>query len=154
MLDINPNDKPIAMSVKDYLIKVMSIRMKVGEKEIEAVVNHQFAEALEATKKCNSLEFSGFGNFTFNEKKAKRKIEKLEEKIRVYEDRLQRGEMNEKRLEYTRKVIEDTIDSINYIKSKINETKGDLRGLEEQTGSTGGVEGGNSESVSREEINL
>ena len=38
-------DKPMSMSVKDYLLRLMSIRGNISEKTLEAVVNHQFESA-------------------------------------------------------------------------------------------------------------
>ncbi len=35
-------DKPISLSVKEYLIRRMAVKMRISEKMIEAVVNHQF----------------------------------------------------------------------------------------------------------------
>ncbi|MFN9901185.1 MAG: HU family DNA-binding protein, partial [bacterium] len=68
-------DKPISLSVKDYLIRKMAVKMMVSEKTIEAVVNHQFQTAHDAIFQHKSLEISGFGKFFFNEKKAHKMME-------------------------------------------------------------------------------
>ena len=41
-------DKPISLSVKDYLIRKLAVKMMTSEKTIEAVVNHQFQSAQQA----------------------------------------------------------------------------------------------------------
>lgn len=71
-------DKPISLSVKDYLIRKMAVKMLLSEKVIDAVVNHQFSEANAALKTNYSVEISGFGKFYFNEKKAVKKLERME----------------------------------------------------------------------------
>lgn len=69
-------DKPISLSVKQFLIRKMSVYMAVPEKTVEAVVNHQFASMLDAMQTEDSVELSGFGKFLFNKKKAARMMEK------------------------------------------------------------------------------
>jgi len=69
-------DKPISLSVKNFLIRRMSVDMAIPEKVIEAVVNHQFNAMLDAMSTCNSVELSGFGKFLFNSKKAAREMQK------------------------------------------------------------------------------
>ena len=77
-------DKPISMSVKDYLIRLMSVKMMLSEKTIEAVVNHQFQSANVALQENNSLEISGFGKFYFNQKKAQKRMEKMLSKAELF----------------------------------------------------------------------
>ena len=60
------DNKPISMSMKDYLIRVQSVKAMMSEKIIEAVVNHQFQSASLAMRTNNSIELSGFGKFYFN----------------------------------------------------------------------------------------
>ena len=69
-------DKPRSMSVKDFLMRKMSLSMNIPLKTIEAVVEHQFKEANDAIKTSNTLELSGFGKFSYNTKKAQKKLDK------------------------------------------------------------------------------
>lgn len=87
--------KPYNMHIKDYLIKKIAINKviedrMISEKVINKVVSHQFDFANEAMHKHNVVEFSGFGKFVFNMKKAQKKMQKVEEIIahfsRVLED--------------------------------------------------------------------
>jgi hypothetical protein len=70
-------DKPLSLSVKDYLIRKLSVKMMIPEKTIDAVVSHQFSSANEALATNKSVEIAGFGKFYFNDGKAKKKLDKM-----------------------------------------------------------------------------
>jgi hypothetical protein len=70
-------EKPQTLSVKDWIIRNLSVKTNTQERIIEAVINHQMTMGREALEKCNSLEFSGFGKFYFYRKKAEKKLERL-----------------------------------------------------------------------------
>lgn len=77
-------DKPVSLSVKDYLVRTLAPKMLTSEKVIDAVVTHQFSEANSALKNNSSVEISGFGKFYFNHKKALKKLDMLERlKIKI-----------------------------------------------------------------------
>ena len=127
-------DKPISMSVKDYLVRTLAVKMMVSEKTIETVVNHQFQSANEAMDTNNSLEISGFGKFYFNEKKAKKRLELLNNKKRFMEGVIANPEVSEQKKRYTNVTLEKTEALINLLKSKItyeDQLLSDIRGLEE-----------------------
>src|SRR5665647_725107 len=63
-------DKPMSLSVKNFLIRKMSTAIMMSEKTITSVIDHQFVSLLENMSTCNSLELSGFGKFLFNKNKA------------------------------------------------------------------------------------
>ena len=67
-------DKPVSLSVKNFLIQKISVDMAIPENVVEHVVNHQFDGVLNATKSCYSVEVSGFGKFMFNVRKARHKV--------------------------------------------------------------------------------
>ena len=77
-------NKPKSLSVKDFLIRKMSVKINIPEKNIEAVVNHQFQSAAIAMLTNKSIEFSGFGKYLFNTKKAIKKFEKLTSQEKVF----------------------------------------------------------------------
>src|SRR5690349_18627084 len=83
-------DKPMSMSVKDYLMKTQSVRTNTPLKIIEAVVDFQFQEVNSALHLPNvdSVEISGFGKFSFNRKKALKKWEKNISKKEYWEKAL------------------------------------------------------------------
>ena len=84
-LDFLTDDKPISLSVKDWIIRKMAVKLMMNEKTIEAVVNHQFQGANDARLRNNSLEISGFGRFVFNEKKAIKILAKYESQKALFE---------------------------------------------------------------------
>jgi len=128
-------DKPISMSVKDYLIRTLAVKMMVSEKIIEAVVNHQFQSANQAMDTNNSVEISGFGKFYFNEKKAKKRLESLKGKKRLMEEYIASPTTSEQKKHSSQVTLEKTEALINLLKSKItyeDQLRSDIRGLEEQ----------------------
>lgn len=114
-------DKPFSMSVKDYLIRIMSVRMNKPVKTIEAIVNHQMEgvnSAIQADNKF-SVEISGFGKFLFNHKKAKKKWEKHLSKEKTFRKILENPELTDKqRNSYTLK-LESTLKWMEVIKPKL-----------------------------------
>lgn len=114
-------DKPISMSVKDYLIRTLAVKMMVNEKTVEAVVNHQFQSANEAMDTNNSIEISGFGKFYFNNKKALKKIEALTAKKGAMEKILADDTITEQRRRAATITLEQTIKSIASLKARTNE---------------------------------
>lgn len=108
-------DKPISTSVKDYLIKRMSVRTNTPFKTIEAVVAHQTDRINKAIQADDifSVEMSGFGKWIFNYKKAQKKFEKHISKEQVFLKLLENPDLTEKqkasytlKLENTRKWME------------------------------------------------
>jgi nucleoid DNA-binding protein len=128
-------DKPISLSIKDFLIRKMSIKMNTPEKVIEAVVNHQFQSATLAFIDQKSVELSGFGKFLFNEKKAMKKMENMLIQQKVLEGYLQDETLSERKRKTTELKLESLAQAIDILKPKIYEHKSDLRGVEEQVDS-------------------
>jgi hypothetical protein len=127
-------DKPISMSVKDYLVRTLAVKMMVSEKMIETVVNHQFQSANEAMDTNNSIEISGFGKFYFNEKKAQKRLTDLNRKKRLMEEFIASAETSEQKKRSSQVTLEKTEALINLLKSKTtyeDQLLSDLRGLEE-----------------------
>jgi nucleoid DNA-binding protein len=128
-------DKPISMSVKDYLVRTLAVKMMISEKTIETVINHQFQSANEAMDTNNSIEISGFGKFYFNEKKAKKRLEDLTRKKNLMLEFIASAETSEQKKRSSQVTLEKTEALINLLKSKItyeDQLLSDLRGLEEQ----------------------
>jgi nucleoid DNA-binding protein len=120
------------MSVKDFLIRKLAVKMMIGEKTIEAVVNHQFQEANVAMGRNKSLEISGFGKFYFNDKKAAKQMKKYEEMKAAYEKRLQDETLTDQRRRVVGVMLKSVTDAIEDLKPKMYDTFPDLRGMEEQ----------------------
>lgn len=114
-------DKPISMSVKDFLIRKLAVQLMTSEKLIETVVNHQFQSANEAMGVNNSLEISGFGKFFFNQKKAKKRLGQLGAKMGAMDKILANEETTDQRRHAAQVTLEKTKITIDSIKSKIHE---------------------------------
>jgi nucleoid DNA-binding protein len=122
------------MSVKDYLVRTLAVKMMISEKTIETVINHQFQSANEAMDTNNSIEISGFGKFYFNEKKAKKRLEDLTRKKNLMLEFIASAETSEQKKRSSQVTLEKTEALINLLKSKItyeDQLLSDLRGLEE-----------------------
>lgn len=139
MMEID--NKPNSMSMKDYLIRVQSVKAMTSEKTIEAVINHQFQSASLAMRTNNSVELSGFGKFYFNTKKAIKRLIVLETKKLNLENIIASPESSEAKLIKAHTYLKNVIIDIEYIKSKTNEPFTDLRGMEEQVDSIEASEG-------------
>lgn len=149
-------DKPMSMSVKDYLIRVMAPKLLVSEKTIEAVVNHQFQSANEALKENKSVEISGFGKFLFNQKKAERRLEKLLSKKNFFEKSAHNESLSEQKRLSSRNKLANTLIDIEILEQKLqtNELCTDLRGMEEQADSCIQYEGGDREGEQAEDEDM
>jgi nucleoid DNA-binding protein len=123
--------------MKEYLIRTLAVKMMVSEKTIEAVINHQFNSANEAMKFHNTVEISGFGKFTFNYKKAVKKMEKMLAQRQHLLNQLDTPIDGRKR-EVVIIKIEGLTAAIEILKPKIDENKflTDVRGMEEQADSS------------------
>lgn len=75
-------DKPQSLSVKDYVMRKMSISMNIPLKTIETVVGHQFEGLNEAFRQHHTVEISGFGKFILNYKKTIKALEKNYSKVK------------------------------------------------------------------------
>ena len=113
------DDKPKSMSVKDYLIRVQSVKMLLSEKTIEAIINHQFQSLSEAMRDNNSVELSGFGKFYFNSKKAAKRLENLLSKKEMFQRQLENETLTEARRNRANVTLTTTEADITYIKSKL-----------------------------------
>jgi nucleoid DNA-binding protein len=133
-------DKPISLSVKDYLIRRMAVKMMVSEKTIEAVVNHQFQTAHDAIFQHKSLEISGFGKFFFNEKKAHKMMEKFLSQKALFEKWVADETLPEAKRQAAKLKLQTALDGIRDLKPRIYDSFPNLRGLEEQPNSAQEVE--------------
>ena len=72
-----PEDKPIALPVKDYIIKKTAIKLRISESIVEEVIAEQFKGIIKAMENHSSVEISGFGVFHLLPKKTERYINML-----------------------------------------------------------------------------
>ena len=112
-------NKPSTMSVKEYIIKRMSISLVISEKMIDQVVQHQFDSANDALNTNDTVEISGFGKFFFNTKKANTHYNKLLEMKQAYENILADTSITEKRRHSIEQRMITVLSDIKMLKPKI-----------------------------------
>lgn len=111
--------KPMSMSVKEYLIRTLAVKLAINEKTVEEVVNYQFKSANEAMDINHSVEISGFAKFIFNKKKAIKKLNNLLAKKEFMENVLTNPETSPAMFTKTTRTLSVTIDQINKLKPTI-----------------------------------
>ena len=111
-------DKPISMSVKDYLVRVYSVKNMKSEKLVDAIISHQYQDLLDHFNTDCSLELTGFGKFLFNPIKAKKTLQKELEKKELFERKLNETSSVLKQASLLNK-LKDTDETILYIKKKL-----------------------------------
>jgi len=111
--------KPSTMTVKEWIIKKMSINMVISEKIIDQVVTHQFDSANDALNTNDSLEISGFGKFLFNTKKAHTHYNKLLQMKQAYENILADPLTTDKKRHSTEMRMITVMNDIKILKPKI-----------------------------------
>ena len=112
-------NKPNTMSVKEFIIKRMSISLVVSEKIIDNVIQHQFDSANDALNTNDTVEISGFGKFFFNTKKANTHYNKLLAMKQAYENTLADPSITEKRRHSTEQRMITVLSDIKMLKPKI-----------------------------------
>lgn len=126
-------DKPRHLSMKDYLVRTLAVKLRIPEKTLDAVISHQFNSANEAMLTNNSIEISGFGKLLFNKKKAEKKMVDLLRIKGHLENKLNTPEGNTPQ---NRVKLESVMQNIATLKPKLEyELVSDLRGMEEQSAS-------------------
>jgi nucleoid DNA-binding protein len=85
---MNNYEKPKSMTLKEFFIKKTSLKLKQSERIVELVISNQFTSLFQATSTHNSIELSGFGKFTFLQKKAHRQMDKYESQLKAFEEKL------------------------------------------------------------------
>ena len=114
-------DKPRSLSVKDYLIRVLAVKMLTSEKIIEAVIDHQYQSTNEAMATNYSVEIAGFGKMFFNKKKALRKMAKLYSKEALFTKMLSDDTITEQKRQSLTLKLHNTILTIEALKPRIDE---------------------------------
>ena len=131
--DLFTDNKPMSLSVKDWIIRKMAVKMRMSEKTLETIINHQFQSANEALTQHKSLEISGFGKLFFNEKKAHKTMEKFLSQKALFEKWANDETLPEAKRKSAALKLQIALDGIRDLKPKIYESNvSNLRGVEEQ----------------------
>lgn len=112
-------NKPNSMSIKEWLIKILSKKINVAEKTIDIVITHQFDSANDATVTNDSIEISGFGKFVFNSKRAIKQMEKYDSQKLMYDTLLLDLTLSEKSRRNTELRLETINSNIKALKPKM-----------------------------------
>jgi len=112
-------EKPISMSVKEWIIKKMSINMVISERIIDQVINHQFDSANDALNTNDTIEISGFGKFLFNKKRALTQYTKLLQMKQAYENMLADPDITDKKKHSTELRLNTALTDIKILKPKM-----------------------------------
>ena len=134
----------MTMSAKDYIVRTMALRMNIHSSIIDAIIIHQFKQANGALLDNNTIELSGFGKFSFNTKKALKKLDKLIKKKSDLEGYANDpNNVNHPRAKKLPIMLVNVAKDLEVLKTKLYGDKADLGGLEESVGSQGVLEGDN-----------
>lgn len=113
-------DKPKSLSIKDYIIRRLSLQLRQSESVISNVISHQYISASNATKNSKEVEISGLGKFIFSEKKARKRKQVLEEMRQRFINLLENSNNDRRNITYNLK-LKSITEEIVYIKNKIDE---------------------------------
>lgn len=114
-------EKPMSMTLKEWLIKKMAIDLVISERIINDVITHQYDSANDALNLNNSVEISGFGVFHFNQKKANLHFKKLHAIKQAYYNMLDNPLIDEKNKALTERKIENINLAIKTLKPKVTD---------------------------------
>lgn len=112
-------EKPLSMSVKEWITKKMSINMVISERIIDQVINHQFDSANDALNTNDTIEISGFGKFLFNKKRALTQYTKLLQMKQAYENMLADPDITDKKKHSTELRLNTALTDIKILKPKM-----------------------------------
>lgn len=114
-------DKPITLSVRDFLIRKLAVDIMIPEKVIEAVVVHQFSNALNAIPIHNSIEISGLGRFVLYKATLERHLKKLLRVEELSKEDITNEFLSMKKRKFAEVRHKGVLEDIEYIKSKLHE---------------------------------
>lgn len=81
-------EKPISMSLKDWLIRNVAEQLEIDEDICDKVVNWSYKQARDAAREHNVIELSGFGKLMVTPGKMKRKISKISNRVATLKEKV------------------------------------------------------------------
>lgn len=136
------NEKPVSMSHKDWFVKQLSKKHNIDETILHKIINHQYESVIQATHKNKTIELTGFGSIRWNDKRAQRKLDSMDEMIRVYREKIADGHPDSKMFNG---IIDDILMKRQTLINRINELNSDLRGMEKPSAPRGRPKKSNNE---------
>ena len=113
-------DKPQSLTMREYIVRKLAVKMMMNEKTVDAVIVHQFSEANAAMANNDSIEISGFGKFVFNRKKAEKKIEIMYKQRDALERQIHNTSLTDRKREVAKMKYDSILQSIEYLKTKLD----------------------------------
>jgi nucleoid DNA-binding protein len=115
--------RPLTVPIKDWMIKNLSKEKDISERTIQCVIAHQAESVMKKMRECRSVEFSGFGKFLFNTKKAGKKLVnmvEMEVRMRAIMENESEAPQKRKAMEVRHKVL---VGDIELLKRLLDEKK-------------------------------
>lgn len=115
--------RPLTVPIKDWMIKNLSKEKDISERTIQCVIVHQAESVMKKMRECRSVEFSGFGKFLFNVKKAEKKLANMlymEPRMRAIIDNIEATPQKRRAMEVRYKVL---VEDIELLKRLLDENK-------------------------------
>ena len=145
------NEKPEYMSDKEWFVKQLSRRIEVDENVILKIINHQYESAIQATQKNKTIELSGFGVLAWNDNRAQKKVDDMDDMIMAYRGKIAEGHPESNSFI---KIIDDILRKRQTLINRINELNSDLRGVEKPSAPRGRPKGSRNKNKRRANGNL
>lgn len=112
-------DKPVSLTMREYLVRTLAPKLLISEKVIDSVVAHQFIEANAALRDNESIELSGFGKIFFNKKKAVKKMEKFLSQKALFESIIADPNAPEQKRHKAQLKLNTVLNNIDVLKPKL-----------------------------------
>src|SRR5690242_2340976 len=134
-------DKPVSMSVKDYLVTRVAEEMGEEEDLCNTIISWSYRRAKDALETDNIVEISGFGKFITSNHKVMRRITRIDRAIDQYLKQIPATD-SEERKQLLRMRINTARENKIKLLDKIRDDrlKESIRGMAERFVSTGETE--------------
>jgi nucleoid DNA-binding protein len=116
---MNPDEKPITMPLRDWLIKRIALQKNIPSAVIESIISHQFDSANAATYIHKSLEISGFGRFTFSDSKARAQMQRYDDMKRNILKKMEAPDIGDKNYPLLLEKLEGVIKNEKELKKRM-----------------------------------
>jgi len=117
---MNPEEKPITMPLRDWLMKRISLQKNIPYSTIEAIITHQFDSANQAVYLHKSLEIVGFGRFMFSDQKANKQLKGHENSLHHLNEHLKNPLLTDKEIAIIHHKIKGITKDLEELKIRIN----------------------------------
>lgn len=132
------SEKPEYMSDKEWFVKQLSGKIDVNENVILKIINHQYESVIQATQKNKTIELSGFGILAWNDNRAQKKVDDMDDMIMAYREKIADGHPESSTFT---NIIDDILRKRQTLINRINELNSDLRGMEKPSAPRGRPKG-------------